>query len=122
MTITASVTANNVRSLTPNVQILYTGLGRVDSQRTAETFIDLNFRHLVNRRMRWSTSEQFVRLALTTLVSAITLNRANTSINDTVDMIVNTVRDAANRRKSFNIVCDTLLYNVRSLVERAASL
>lgn len=116
---TASLTANNVAAMTPVIEIHRIGgaLGTLDVSTTAINFANANFRHLINRRMRWSECEAFVREAiqqLTVKVNSRALgNRSmattgNRSMATTVDELVNTVRRAANRRRSYYLVFDVL--------------
>lgn len=119
MNITASKTRENVRLLTPHIQVLYNLQGEIDVAKTAERFVEANYRHVVNRRLQWSATEQFVRMALSDLLS--TAFESYQGINsdglrDARENMVNLVRTAANRRKAWTLVSTDIVHAVMVLI------
>lgn len=113
---TASLTANNVASMTPDVTFNRLGTTREN----AVDFARDNFRHLINRRMRWSECEAFVREAIQRLyVQVNQRSLGNRSMATTVETLVDTVRRAANRRRSYNLVYDALVSSVEAVIVAA---
>lgn len=117
---TAVQTRNNVATNSPIINIERDVHGRALYIPTASNFTNDNLRHIVNRRMRWSSSEQFVRQALVMLASSVN-NRAlgNASINPFINRVVDLVRDAANRRRAWVTVNDSIEGAVRDLIQAA---
>lgn len=117
---TAVQTRNNVATNSPIINVARTLTGAVVPEITAIGFTGANLRHIVNRRMRWSSTEQFVRQALVMLASAVN-NRAlgNASITPALNRVVDLVRDAANRRRAWVTVNDTITGAVKDLIEAA---
>lgn len=123
LTTTARETAANVRTLSPVIKIVrfsllaYPNKGNsIDSLSTAVVFTDTNLRHIVNRRMKWSDVEGFVRVALVQLVFAIVGERTNIETTRGIDETVDLVRDAANRRRSWSSVENKILTSVADLI------
>ena len=119
---TASLTRTNITANTPVVVISRTISGGINAMLTAQDFCRENFRHLINRRMRWSESEQFVRDAVRQLVErANPRTRGNTSVDlaESIDTLVNLVRRAANRRKGYYTVASNIEGYTASLIESA---
>ena len=121
---TATKTLDNVIDVSPVISITREATnGRVAVFATADYFIDANIRHVVNRRMRWNGfADKFVRAdfearaAMVTNDSAVRSSTILAYIEDAVDL----VRDAANRRKAWNLVETTILLATERLI-RACS-
>lgn len=118
---TATQTLRNVASLLPVIDIRRS-MGAVLVMDTATQFVNDNLRHLVNRRMRWSSCETFVRAALRLL--AATVNRVATSaeIEAAIEDAVDCVRDAANRRRSWTAVEQSITHTVERVIRGALNL
>ena len=112
---TASLTERNVFNLTPIVAVSYHGTGGVNVPSTAADFMLANFRHLINRRLLWSTSEQFVRNALLMLARAVSAPIVRVR-EDQMAPVIDIVRRATNRRKSYNMVSGELLAAVEAFI------
>lgn len=120
----ATQTAVNVASLTPVVRLRTFAdgalAGRVDRRHTAIEFINANFRHIINRRMKWSTVEPFVREALAQLANLIcTKASSRESVQVEINLTTQTMRFATNRRLSYNNVADDLRSDVEELLAAA---
>ena len=119
---TASTTANNVAAMTPVIAVerFSNAPSDVDVSKTAIQFASANFRHLINRRMRWSECEAFVREAIQQLT--VQVNRralGNRSLTAPVEQLVDTVRRAANRRRSYYLVFDVLRAATEAVINAA---
>lgn len=117
---TAVQTTNNVATNSPVIEIQRRSDNSVRPVGTATAFANDNLKHLINRRLRWSSSEQFVRQALHMLVAgANSAALGNSSLTAHIDSVVDVVRDAANRRRSFCLVEVKLVGAIAALIEAA---
>lgn len=116
---TATQTRNAVANNAPVINVARSTAG-VNVAETATMFTNDNLRHIVNRRMRWSSTEQFVRQALHSLAGEVN-NRAlgNSSMRPTMNVVVDRVRDAANRRRAWATVNDVIEGAVRDVIDAA---
>lgn len=111
---TASITARNVALMNPVVSISRSASGEIMSHTTATEFVDSNFRHLINRRMK--NTAPFVFLALGTLVREIVGQKTGDSIYREMAEVEDLVRRAANRRKAWSDVSFDIVNAVEDLI------
>ncbi len=117
---TASLTEQNISNLTPIATICRRTDGSIAGRLTAVGFSSENFRHLINRRFRWSDSAEFVAEAIARLIREVNPRAAtNTSMTPFIENLTDIVRTAANRRRSFNKVYEGLVGSVERLIYAA---
>jgi hypothetical protein len=120
---TALTTATSIATISPVVRVTRAPLGGVNRQLTAVDFVNDNLRHIINRRMRWSLCERFVRVALGRLVEAVNPaasgGPANLAIGIAADAVVDTTRRAVNRRLTMKGVGEALCAQVFDLIRAA---
>jgi 5-carboxymethyl-2-hydroxymuconate isomerase len=120
---TASLTRNNVTNNTPVVHITRRNGNEINAMTTACDFCRSNIRHVVNRRMRWSTTENFVRNAFVALVLEVRkdrVERMTKELSKDIGALVDQVRIAANRRKGYYTVASTIEGFTAALIDKAS--
>ena len=113
---TASLTTDRIDMLNPEILVVRV-LGKVQAATTASQFAEANFLHIINRRMVWSDVENFVRTALRLLANEVNVrSNNNASMRETTEDVVDIVRRAANRRRSYNLVQQELIASVEAFI------
>jgi hypothetical protein len=104
----------------PAIEIARFNDGTIAAFGTSTKFVEANFRHIVNRRMRWSDVELFVRQALHQLTGEVnTFALGHASLVPLMEDVVDVVRDAANRRRAWATVEGRLNNVVVTLIDAA---
>ena len=114
---TAIQTKFNVLAMAPVIDIR-----KNDSRLTAETFVNNNIRHIVTRRMKWTTTEDFVLASLRALQFATSGVITGDSVTRAIEYAMDTIRDAVNRRRTWSAVRDLLVSDVEDIILAAQRL
>lgn len=114
---TATQTKFNVQSMAPVIDVTSN-----DSRTTAERFVNNNLRHLVNRRMKWSTVEEFVLTSLQALQFATSGVISGESVTIAIDDAFHTIRVCSNRRWSWQEAQPVLIEAVLDIIRAAKRL
>jgi len=114
---TASQTAINVQSMSPVIDVISN-----DGRLTAERFVNNNLRHLVNRRMKWTLVEDFVRASLRSLQFATSGVISGESVNLAIEFAIEATRTCLNRRWSWQEAQPVLIEAVLDIIRAAKRL
>jgi len=114
---TASQTAINVQSMAPVIDVTSN-----DSRTTAERFVNNNLRHLVNRRMKWSTTQEFVLTSLQALQFATSGVISGESVTLAIEDAFERIRVCTNRRWSWQEAQPVLIEAVLDVIRAAKRL
>jgi len=114
---TASQTAINVQSMAPVIDVTSN-----DPRTTAERFVNNNLRHLVNRRMKWSTTQEFVLTSLQALQFATSGVISGDSVTRAIEYALENVRICMNRRWSWWDAQPVLIEAVLDIIRAAKRL